>query len=778
MAEEKKEFKLPTRLQFQRLLMAHRVLTARGLEPTKRLYQLILNIHGTKDELGLEFREEFRVRVPSEAILQGQEGKLKQDLMDELKPKIDKVHQAVVARIKEINTALVPPEELKRLSTDADKDKARKKAIETKLEKSDLERNIGLLSDALHFDEIQREILLFFACAPKGRFDRILEAAHLDEVVSHEDYIESLAILLDLRDKKEALKAELDPDSILVGVKFLAHDEKQSQFSVDKPLQRILAGNYKSVDDLLFALLGPSPTTELTIADYTYMADDVDDMAATLEGYYRNRGAKIRHNMTLGGPPGTGKTELTAILAQRLKARVFLVGVAEKSKATGFSLEEPTRNDRINALVRCAFIVRQTKMNAILVFDEAEDILRDLNRAATKEQGSKEFTNELLEGLGTRVIFISNRTDLFDPATTRRTMPYYGMNYMPLAARIGTIITKTKKYIGADLTQDDVKKLSRMARELSVAIIDTCVRTASLRILEDISKSFVLKEIDREFSRALKAQNGGVPSLPITIDFEPERFDPNLISAPDGAIALIADLTAKAGNLAGADITLIGPVGTGRKSVAQYIAATRGLEARVVPIWSDWLEKDPDNAHALDLERATLDKIPLVFTGALQFLANSNGHPFMNRVRAHTLPTFFVSDVPHNATQKELEGALSHLTFVIRTNCLSDAQMQSACKRMLGVDVATSELKTVGNMGIGSVVIVQRQLQTLGLEGNRDAALEKLGEISCRLKEQKGPVGFGEVAAFTQRDMQPSRPLRQLPILSQRAGVKSTTSHL
>ncbi len=722
------EHSLPTHLEYQYLVMADRLLTIseRKFPPSYGLYQVAQNLFYSRERLGLNFPPNFIIKMPVEAELEGQLQRRDHAAIEQLRLKLAAVHKTVKARIDDVRrTTNDAPEEI--------------------LEKNETEKNVDELASALKFNDIQRNILYFFACAEKGRFTTLLDALNYDDVsatsVSQEDYTDNLAALLGLQKKEAAsLKAELDPDSILVGVKFLTRTDAVA-YKVDTSLQRILLSHYSTPNTLLNSLLGPAPVSDLTLDDYTYMQHDLRDMTRTLSGFFKTK-RPISKNMTIGGPPGTGKTELTAVLGNQLGVSVHLVGVAQKSEKTGFSMEEPSRDDRINALVRSAFIVRKTGMHALLVFDEAEDVLRDLNRS-DKDEGSKAFINELLENLGTPVVFISNRTDLFDPATIRRILPYYSMNYMPANGRIKAIIDKAKTYMGIDLTEADVQPLSALATNLSVAVIDRCLIDAALCVNKQPSKAQIIGQIKREFERSLKAQNGGVPTAPLPKPFDVHNFDPALISASDAVADMRDRFSESPARLAGKDFTVIGPAGTGRTSIAKYLATATGAEPRIIPMNLAAIAQDPDNAHALDLERASLDRTPVVFTDALGFLQSSNGHPLLDRIRAHPQPTFFVSDLPRGVSPEELQEGLAHLTFVVRTGYLTPAQLQSACKQFLNIEFTEEELKDVRDMSIGSVMKVKEQLKALNQEGDKEAALARMDTIATRLQDaEKGPIGF------------------------------------
>jgi len=597
----------------------------------------------------------------------------------------------------------------------------------------DIEQNIDKLVKALSFSPTQKQLLMFFACSEIGGFDKILKASYPDDIISREDYIRSLASITGMNAK--VIDNELNPQNVLVRMGFLTSNADNS-YAADEGLKRVLTHNYSSEEALLLNLIGPQPETDLTAKNYAYMGEDFDHMRDTLTGFIKDKDS-LNKNTTIMGPPGTGKTELTGVMAKVLGVPAFLVGVAEKDPKTGQPEKEPSREERLRALIRSAYIIKKTGMQALLVMDESEDVLRDLNREGTNETGSKAHVNELLENLGVPVIFITNRADLFDPATIRRAMPCYVMNYMPLKARMEAIIEKSKQYIGVTLTPHDVKSLSLYAEQLSIAVIDRCISTSRHHIPKDAGQDVALSHIGREFYRALTAQNNGVPPPPIVEPFSADNFYPEFIAADRMGIRLHDTLQRKPEGFAGVDVIIIGEPGTGRKSLAHYIASATEMGGRVVHLSLDQAKTNPNNVHALDLERSAVDGTPIIFVGddVLPFLMYSNGHPLLERVRNHSLATFFVSNTPpENLSQAALNQGLSHLTFIIKTNTLSSEQLLQASATMLEVDDLTpADLEPIGQQTIGAVSILKRQLTTLRLMGDKSAVLEGFANNSERI---------------------------------------------
>jgi signal recognition particle receptor subunit beta len=701
------------------LLMAKKVL-ARTKEPNDASYKLAKDIFASKDRLGLKWPEEFSMNFGASKKMEERGGLDMNDgyAVAQVKKKIDVIRDAVDERLKTIDRKTV--------------------------HKGDLERNIDLIKNALKFDNLQGKVLLFFACMPKGHFATLLRALY-PETVSYEDYIAAIATLLD--ERPEDIHKVLEPENTLVGMQFLKLDGKPGGDSVhglDKGIQPILTKQYKSVEELLNEMLGPQPKSELTEENFSYMQTEFDEIAKTVQGYIKSKKHE-RKNITFAGPPGTGKTEGVAVLAIKLGVKAFLVGTAKKTQGSGYSVEEPTREDRISALIRSAFIVRQTRMDAILVVDEAEDILRDLNREDTKETGSKAFTNEILENLGVPVVFISNRTDLFDPATIRRILPFYHFDYMPLPERTKAVVSKVEKYIGTKLSSEDAEIIAERAEHLTIAVIDTCIRSVGKRLEQGSDEAVVKQAIENEIVRAITAACRGIPPLPHHVVSLGERFDPALISVSENAARLRQQFASAAKNgmqsLAGLDVIIMGQQGTGRKTLAKYLVEATGLKPVIIPFDTEMAFKGPYAVHARDLAHAGLDGRIVIFDNAEAFSQIISGHPLMERVRAHKLPSIFIAGL--EGKDGHVERLAQEFTVSMRTGCLSDQQVVRAAQNIANIELSAEEARRLPHLTVSDFTRAARSVRATGQATDVPAFVARLNSVRRMGEEVGRNSGFG-----------------------------------
>jgi hypothetical protein len=721
----------PSYIDYWFLFMAGKVLE-KNPEPSSAALELTQAVYNSRERLGLNFPEAYKEKVFL-SDKAAQKGVDPDDVVtvNKIRKNIEIVRECIKARLAVCKHGECP--------------------------KGDIERNIELMFTALKMSKLEGKLLMFFACMPKGRFQILLDNLYKG-VATEEDYAEALGFLLN--EKPDDIKEALRPSSTLVGMQFIGVTGKVGQGAshhLEKGIKPVMENNYKSADELLEEMLGPQPRTELTAENFAYMGAEFDEIVGTIEGYLSSPHSR-RKNMSFAGPPGSGKTEGAAVVAKILRVKAFLVGAAKKKEGAGYSMEEPTREDRVKATIRAAFIVRQTKMKVILIADEAEDFLRDLNREETKETGSKAFINEMLETLHVPIIFISNRMDLFDPATVRRILPFYHISYMPLMERSKSVQGKIRQYMQVDVSLADAERIAENARNLTIAIIDTCIQCVAQRMKGEKNAELVKAAVTQEIVRAITASNSGYSPLPYEQQgVLPEGFEPALISANKDVRRLVQrfrQAVEKGAAPAGLDILILGPPGSGRKTLANYFALAMGRRAVTMPFDIQTAFKEPDFVHALDLRHAGMDGRVAVLEGADLFYKIANGHPFFKRMRGHSLPTIMLADLPPD---EELIQSLSrNFTLCVKTGPLSDFQLALATKTIAGVEYKGAAVPTtLKKVTIGDVVRAARQIRMIGgdmndfveaLDSPKDMAQEQ-NKSQMGFRPQSNDAGFNLVAA-------------------------------
>ncbi len=590
--------------------------------------------------------------------------------------------------------------------------------------KTDLETNVDRLTEALKFKPVQKKLVSFFTCSERGNFDVILKAACRDDKVSSAYYAKSLAVLLDEK-KPDVIEKALDRNQTLVGMNFIGMDNETGMYHVEESLDVLLSSRYKDRDELLSNLIGPKPTTALTPRDYEYMAKDFQAMTETIHGYLaspaKSDGQADPKNLLIYGPPGTGKTEITAALSQKLNMPAFLVGVAKKSDDGNAAMTEPKREDRLKALERAAFILRTSGIKGFLVIDESEDILRSAGQNPT---GSKEYVNRLLNHLAVPVVYISNQHS-YDPSNIRRISPCFSMDYMPISAKAKVIATQAESLGKVTLTREESIDLAAKAVDLSVADVAKSIRTISQQFSfsKNPQKDHFVQNMEIEIERALRIKNNGVPPSPKPTPLNEKNFHAELVSTNATSFTALRKNPAK---LTGKPTLVFGWPGTGKTSLAQAIVGKAGKDTQIPPRVINWSTMKDDSAFAMQLEYAKRDGVAVIIDDidlkTFQKEANT-----MERIHEHPYPVIFVGRLNRSMSQEEIADAVDGF-IPLSTDNLTKEQTVAAAKKILNVDVAESELSTVENLNIQSIVTIRDHIDAIGVLGDKKLTMELMKE--------------------------------------------------
>ena len=314
-------------------------------------------------------------------------------------------------------------------------------------------------------------------------------------------------------------------------------------------------------DNLLInAFYTTGPKSTLTQHDFPQRSE-----LGLIKDYLR---ASIREkatgaNILIWGPPGTGKTEMARHVAQALRKKCIEINSVD---ADGRPLKA---DHRLDCYRFCQAILARGS-NAIVVFDEVEDILCDgtYTRFGFKGEGTftKGLLNKVLETNATPSIWITNTVDGVDPAYLRR---------FDLVVNLDTPVRLIKKKIAWRAFKDVPMKKRMIDRMVEHRCITPAHMTKVTRICERIGvetpehgalvarqvlngdlKAVRARPLERERGRARPKRGKSLPYRPdlINCDVEVSRLADNLG----------ADSSAR--------ICAFGPPGTGKTAWARYLA--------------------------------------------------------------------------------------------------------------------------------------------------------------------------------------------------------------
>lgn len=150
--------------------------------------------------------------------------------------------------------------------------------------------------------------------------------------------------------------------------------------------------------------------TPLAIKDFSLSTEEVKVMEALLKS---SGGC----NFLFYGAPGTGKTSLVKALAKHLKVDLFSVRVAENTRD-----EDDDDDDDIKFRLKALYAtINATKRReSLILVDEADELLNAAAMPFMERSTNKSWINNLLDGHGRKIIWITNRHSGIDRSTMRR----------------------------------------------------------------------------------------------------------------------------------------------------------------------------------------------------------------------------------------------------------------------------------------------------------------------------------------------------------------------
>lgn len=322
-----------------------------------------------------------------------------------------------------------------------------------------------------------------------------------------------------------------------------------------------------------------SPVPELGLADYQHLQKSLDLLLPYLRQAASSKQKGI--NIFLHGVAGTGKSQLTRVIAAILGQKLYEIS------------SEDENGDAITATGRlCAYRAAQSIFNdrpALLVFDEIEDVFNDTENGAglkSTAQSRKAWVNHMLESNATPTFWISNSDDL-DPAFIRRFDMVIEVKIPPKKQRQAMIAAQCDHLLDAECQ-------SRLAsaEHLAPAVLSrahkvlNAIQGESLALSnEDSMTHLVSSTLVAQGYAAIKQRD--VAALP-------EFYDTSFIQTKAN-LQHIADGLQQQGF---GRLCLYGPSGTGKTAFARWIAEYLDkplLIKRGSDILSKWLGEMEQN---------------------------------------------------------------------------------------------------------------------------------------------------------------------------------------
>jgi len=410
-----------------------------------------------------------------------------------------------------------------------------------------------------------------------------------------------LAIILDMNTKE--LEKVLSPNSKLSKSSVLKIDTNRID-SLNNKLDLIdnsFADNMLNVDEdieyMIKSVVCKCEDSELVSANFKYINKDLSILVPYLEkAVCQNRKGV---NVLLYGVPGTGKTELSKVIAKKLNSRLFEISYTSDDDSV------IRGSQRLEAYKSSQALLSNKK--TLLMFDEIEDVFRASSHFGIK-QDNKAWINRMLENNPIPTIWITNDIKGIDNAIIRR----FDMSIevpIPSKSVRKEII---QKYTNNLISKNCISFLSKN-KLIAPALISRASSIVSLIDNEENDDNFKII-----INNTLKAQ--GHALLDNSLEQLPNTYNPDFVNAK-------TDLNKLANGIKesqNARICLYGPAGTGKSAYSKYIAQFLEKEIlikKVSDLMSKWIgETEKNIANAF--KEAKNENAVLVFDEVDSFLSS------------------------------------------------------------------------------------------------------------------------------------------------------------
>ena len=405
-----------------------------------------------------------------------------------------------------------------------------------------------------------------------------------------------------------------------------------------------------TAEDFLSNIVKKGKIPTLDVDDYRHIQKDMDLLVRYLPAAMAN--TKRGVNVLIYGSPGTGKSELVRLLAQRLQFDLLEVSSEDED---GGSIVGRSRLRAFKAAQQF-FASKKT----LILFDEIQDIFDDGESIFGKStaQLRKAEINTLLEENPLPAFWLSNDASCMDAAFIRRFDIVLELDVPPMSRR-REILSQAVE----DLPVPDAN-IKRIAKHeyLSPAVMQ---RAASVvrAVCSNMDEGEVPQLLESMFNQTLQAQ-GYAPIKKQAANALPDFYDPALVNAGVDLKALAEGIR----NNPSARICLYGPPGTGKSAFAQWLAEQlqRPFHSKKLSdILSMWVGGTEANLRKAFTE-AEQDNAVLLLDEVDSFLQD----------RRHAQRSWELTQVNEMLTQMEAFNGL----FIASTNLMSNLD-QAALRR-------------------------------------------------------------------------------------------------
>ncbi len=491
--------------------------------------------------------------------------------------------------------------------------------------------------------------------------------------------------------------------------------------------------------DLLKHFVGLCPSPELSLEHYAHAHQDLKLLVPYLKKALANNQKGV--NIFIHGAPGTGKTQLARVLSQIVERDLFEISAESEDGA-------PIDAERRLRVFNSAQSLLANR-NALLVFDEAEDIFAGdaIGWKKSVAQSHKAWINKSLEDNQVPTFWLSNSVSCLDNAFVRRFDMIFELSTPPRKSR-----EKMIRELGKNIIPESIVKKIGASEHLAPAVVSRAINVVKV-MGDSLPEADVATAFERLISNTLCAQ-GHQPIPRFSANELPNFYDLSFLNADCNLKILAQGLkTNPRGRLC-----LYGPPGTGKTAFGRWMSTQIGIPL-VVKKASDLLSPYVGGSEQLmsqAFRQAEGESAILLIDEVDSFLQD----------RRKAMRSWEVSQVNEMLTQMESFSGL----FIASTNLMNDLD-QAALRRFdvkihfgflnpeqawtllckqteaLGIGMPNERLRerltAIGNLTPGDFSAVARAHAFRPYE-SPEMLVETL-EHDCALKEgnKQNHIGFG-----------------------------------
>ena len=552
------------------------------------------------------------------------------------------------------------------------------------------------------------------------------------------DYIHLLGIML--RRPEADLRKATSPAGSLVSCGLIEWSKTRSdrpslEFCISALAENLFHESC-TVKTILSSMLMPTPEPTLKYTDYPHIKQVLADLRAHVRRALKHKQRGV--NVYIHGRPGTGKSELSRVIAREMRATLYEVSF-EDSDGDPVHVAK-----RLESLRASQTLLK--KRRSMIVFDEAEDVFcGDTIFERSIASRRKAWINRIFESNEIPTFWISNTADL-DPAFFRRFDFILHLEAPPKEQRARSY----RRIFGKKVSPHLVEKIANFD-SLTAGVVAKATQVAR-GIHQDPSSPEFEVSLMRQIKQTLTAQGVNVKRLEQQSEQLPGLYRIDYLNCD----LPLATLPESLSQNASCRMCLYGPPGTGKTTLGYWLAKETNKKIHIKKasdLLGPYLGQTEQNIAAA-FENAARDGAILMIDEVDSFLQD----------RGQAVRGWEVQQVNELLTQMEhfdgifiastnlMEGidqaALRRFDLKLRFDYLHSGQCQqllvSSCGELKLVrpdNQAIEVVTALTNATPGDFANCRRQARFKHFDSPLDFANAVAGE--CRIKADKGGRRLG-----------------------------------